>query len=129
MGSATAIPFKNPATATLFELVKSRRTFYDLEAESPIPDSTIDHVVKNAILHVPSSFNTQTTRAILLLKGEHRKLWDATIEIMEGLVAVGQISHEAFCTHTKPKLEGFRGAYGTVCVITPPKAELSLNRL
>lgn len=106
--------FKNPATATLLDLAKARRTYYALKPESPVPDSVVESIVKDSILHVPSSFNTQTTRVVLLLKKEHEKLWDAALEIMEGLVASGAIPKEMFENNTKPKLEGFKNGYGTV---------------
>lgn len=113
MGSIQA-DFKNPATTTLFELVKARRTFYDLKAESPIPNDAIERIVKDAILHVPSSFNTQTSRVTILLGEEHQKVWDIAINAMEKLVAAGHVPKEMFENHTKPKLDGFRAAYGTV---------------
>ncbi|KAJ5768897.1 hypothetical protein N7520_003456 [Penicillium odoratum] len=113
MGS-TAVEFKNPATTTLLELVKSRRTYYGLKGESPISDDAIERIVEDSVLHVPSSFNTQTSRVVLLLKEEHKKVWDIAIRAMEGLVAAGHITKESFETATKPKLESFRAAYGTV---------------
>ncbi|KKK22831.1 hypothetical protein P175DRAFT_0428521 [Aspergillus ochraceoroseus IBT 24754] len=113
MGSIAG-QFKNPATASLLELVKGRRTIYGLKAESPISDEAIESIVKDAVVHVPSSFNTQTSRIVLLLKEEHKKLWDIAISAMEGLVAAGHLSQEAFESSTKPKLEGFRAGYGTV---------------
>lgn len=115
MGS-TAVEFKNPATSTLLELVKSRRTYYDLKAESPISDDAIESIVQDSVLHVPSSFNTQTSRVVLLLKEEHKKVWDIAIGAMEGLVAAGHVPKEMFENHTKPKLDAFRAAYGTVCI-------------
>jgi predicted oxidoreductase (fatty acid repression mutant protein) len=113
MGS-TQVEFNNPATSTLLELVKSRRTYYGLKAESPISDDAIESIVQNSVLHVPSSFNTQTSRVVLLLKEEHQKVWDIAIKAMEGLVAAGQVPKEMYENHTKPKLEAFRAAYGTV---------------
>jgi hypothetical protein len=113
MGSVQ-VEFKNPATSTLLDLVKARRTHYALKAESPISDAAIEKIVQDAVLHVPSSFNTQTSRVVLLLKEEHQKVWDIAISIMEGLVAAGTVPKEMFENHTKPKLEAFRGAYGTV---------------
>jgi predicted oxidoreductase (fatty acid repression mutant protein) len=106
--------FKNPATTTLLELVKSRRTYYGLKAESPISDDAIERIVHDSVLHVPSSFNTQTSRVVLLLKEEHQKVWDIAISAMEGLVAAGHVPKEQFETATKPKLNAFRAAYGTV---------------
>ncbi|KAL4883592.1 Nitroreductase-like protein [Aspergillus karnatakaensis] len=105
---------QNPATATLLKLVQARRIYYSLSAASPVPDAAIEEIMQNAVLHVPSSFNSQTTRVVLLLKDEHQRLWDATIEIMEGLVAVGTVPRESFEGHTRPKLERFRNSYGTV---------------
>ncbi|RAK99427.1 Nitroreductase [Aspergillus ibericus CBS 121593] len=113
MGS-TQPEFKNPATTSLLELVKARRTYYGLKGESPITDDAIEHIVANAVLHVPSSFNTQTSRVVLLLKEEHHKVWDLAISAMEGLVAAGTLPKETFETQTKPKLNAFRAAYGTV---------------
>ncbi|KAL5356084.1 Nitroreductase-like protein [Aspergillus floccosus] len=113
MGSIQ-VEFKNPATSTLLDLVKARRTHYALKAESPISDAAIEKIVEDAVLHVPSSFNTQTSRVVLLLKEEHQKVWDIAINIMEGLVAAGTVPKEMFENHTKPKLEAFRAAYGTV---------------
>ncbi|GLI81423.1 putative nitroreductase [Penicillium ochrochloron] len=113
MGS-TAVEFKNSATSTLLELVKTRRTYYGLKAESPISDDAIESIVQDSVLHVPSSFNTQTSRVVLLLKEEHKKVWDIAIGAMEGLVAAGHVSKEMFENQTKPKLDAFRAAYGTV---------------
>ncbi|KAL2810077.1 Nitroreductase-like protein [Aspergillus granulosus] len=113
MGS-TSVEFKNPATATLLEAVKARRTIYGLKAESPVSDEVIESIVRDAVLHVPSSFNTQTSRVVLLLKDEHKKVWDIALQAMEGLVASGVLPKEAYESSTKPKLEGFRAGYGTV---------------
>lgn len=114
-------PLIPAATAAAFiELAKARRSVYTLSASSPVPDSEIQELVKSAILHVPSSFNTQSTRLVLLLHEEHRKLWDAAIKIfVESKVAPGKMSKEMWETHTKPKLQGFRAAYGTVRISSP----------
>ncbi|OAX80531.1 hypothetical protein ACJ72_05132 [Emergomyces africanus] len=112
-----------PATtrAALLELAKARRSVYKLSAKSPIPDSEIQEIVNSAVLHVPSSFNTQSTRLVLLLHEEHTKLWDMAIKTFkEGLVASGTISKDMWETQTKPKLEGFRAAYGTILFFEDP---------
>ncbi|THC99797.1 hypothetical protein EYZ11_000727 [Aspergillus tanneri] len=113
MGSIQ-VEFKNSATTAILEAVKARRTHYALKAESPISDEAIEHIVQSAVLHVPSSFNTQTSRVVLLLKEEHQKVWDIAISAMEGLVAAGKVPKETFENQTKPKLNAFRAAYGTV---------------
>jgi predicted oxidoreductase (fatty acid repression mutant protein) len=113
MGSIQPV-FKNPATTTLLELAKSRRSIYTLAPESPISDEAIEAIIQDSVLHVPSSFNTQTSRVVLLLKEEHQKLWDIAFNIMETLVAAGQMPRELYENRTKPKLTGFRNGYGTV---------------
>lgn len=114
MGSTT-VEFKNKATTTLLELARNRRTIYRLSNESPISDDAIETIIKDAVLHVPSSFNTQTTRVVLLLGEEHQRLWNITLSVMESLVDAGSVPKELFENHSKPKLNGFRAAYGTVC--------------
>jgi predicted oxidoreductase (fatty acid repression mutant protein) len=123
MGSI-AVEFKNPATSSLLELVKTRRTYYGLKAESPISDDAIERIVEDSVLHVPSSFNTQTSRVVLLLKEEHKKVWDIAISAMEGLVAAGALPQEAYESSTKPKLNAFRAAYGTVSLTSAQYALL-----
>ncbi|OJD28068.1 hypothetical protein ACJ73_00524 [Blastomyces percursus] len=107
--------------AALIELAKARRSVYELSASSPVPDSEIQELVNSAILHVPSSFNTQSTRLVLLLHEEHTKLWDlASKTFEEGMVATGQVPKDMWENRTKPKLEGFRTAYGTILFFEDP---------
>ncbi|PGH02503.1 hypothetical protein AJ79_07616 [Helicocarpus griseus UAMH5409] len=114
-------PTPSSASAALLSLAKARRTIYQLSPTSPVPDSQLQELVNNAALHVPSSFNTQSTRLVLLLHDEHRKLWDVVIKVFEeGLVADGTVPKEAWEGFTKPKLEGLRGGYGTVLFFEDP---------
>lgn len=98
------------SSAPFLETVAARRTYYALSKSSPISDSKIQEIVKQAILHVPSSFNSQSSRAILLVKGEHDKLWDITKTVLKGIVP------EDKWAGTEQRLNGFQGAYGTVCL-------------
>ena len=97
----------SPSTAFL-EAVKARRTIYALSAKSPIPDSKIQEIVEQAVLHTPSSFNSQSTRVVLLVKDEHKKLWDFAKEALKAIVPA-----EAYPA-TEQKLNGFQAGYGTV---------------
>jgi len=95
---------------SFLDAVKSRRTYYALKASSPIPDSRIQELVRTTILEAPSSFNSQSTRLVVLLKAEHEKLWDATKEILRAIVPADKFAA------TEKRIEGFRNAYGTVCI-------------
>ncbi|KAF7927966.1 hypothetical protein EAE99_005343 [Botrytis elliptica] len=97
----------SPSTQFL-NLLKARRTIYALSNKSTIPDSKIQEIVEQSILHVPSSFNSQSTRAVLLLKAEHEKLWDITKEVLKGVVPADKFEG------TAKKIDGFRAGYGTV---------------
>jgi hypothetical protein len=100
---------KMTTTSTTFiDLLKTRRTIYQLKNTSPIPDSKIQEIVEQALLHVPSSFNSQSTRIVLLFKGEHEKLWDIAHDVLKGVVPEAQFEG------TAKKLQGFRAGYGTV---------------
>ncbi|KAJ5164609.1 uncharacterized protein N7500_006439 [Penicillium coprophilum] len=110
----------SPKMSALIDLAKNRRTIYKLGKKSPVPDSKIEELVNAAILHVPSAFNTQSTRLVVLLHDQHDRLWDIAIEAFEGLVKGGKISQEMWEKQTLPKLLGFKGAYGTVLFYEDP---------
>jgi predicted oxidoreductase (fatty acid repression mutant protein) len=57
---------------------------------------------------VPSSFNSQTTRSILLLGAEHDRLWEMVKEVIRGVLPA-----EKFPPIEK-KVDGFKAGYGTV---------------
>lgn len=62
---------------------------------------------------MPSSFNSQSARLVVLLKEEHTKFWDIVTDILKTLVP------EDAWEHTGQRLSGFQNAYGTVrCTIT-----------
>jgi uncharacterized protein len=88
--------------------VKARRTYYPLKKESPIDDKRIQEIVSEAVLHAPSSFNSQSTRVVVLLKEEHEKLWEIA------KTAVKAVAPPAQYATTEKKLEMFQGAYGSV---------------
>ena len=110
----------------LIQAAQNRRTIYKLGKNSPVPDAKIEELVNAAILNVPSSFNTQSTRLVVLLKEEHERLWDIAASTFEGLVASGAVPEETFKNQTLPKLQMFKAAYGTVC---PRLARKQVNKI
>ncbi|KAL2786095.1 Nitroreductase-like protein [Aspergillus keveii] len=105
---------------SLIDLAKSRRSIYKLGKNSPVPDSTIEEIIETAILHTPSSFNTQSTRLVLLLHNEHERLWDITIQTLGALVATGAITEDMWRKSTLPKLQSLKAAYGTILFYEDP---------
>jgi hypothetical protein len=99
----------NMSAQPFLDTMVKRRTYYALKNESPVSDARIQEIIKHTILHVPSSFNSQSSRVMLLVKAEHEKLWDIVKEVLKAVVPEDQFDA------TEKKLNGFRAGYGTVC--------------
>jgi predicted oxidoreductase (fatty acid repression mutant protein) len=95
-------------SAPLLEAIKNRRTIYALKKESTISDAKVQEIINHVILHTPSSFNSQTTRVVLLVKEEHTKLWEIAKEILKSIVPADHYPA------TEQRLNGFQAGYGTV---------------
>ncbi|KAL2858038.1 Nitroreductase-like protein [Aspergillus pseudoustus] len=109
-----------PRTNILVELAKARRTIYQLGKNSPVPDSKIEELVNAAVLNVPSAFNTQSTRLVVLLHREHEHLWDIAIDVFQNLVKTGAIPEQVWQKQTLPKLQGFKAGVGTILFYEDP---------
>jgi len=110
--TSTSVSDAQPSAANsdaFLEAIRTRRTIYTLEKSSPISDDKIEAIVKDAIKHVPSSFNSQTTRALVLLHGSHTKLWSTIAH--DTLKAI--VPADAFSA-TEQKLNAFSAGYGSV---------------
>ena len=66
------------------EAIQHRRTHYGIGNNSPISDNEIHEIIKTAVTHVPSAFNSQSTRIVLLQGESHKKLWEI-VKDMENL--------------------------------------------
>ncbi|KAI1753356.1 Nitroreductase-like protein [Xylaria castorea] len=95
-------------SATLIEAFKARRSFYQLNKELPVPKDKITSIVQENLIQIPSSFNSQSNRVLVLYGAEHDKLWDITSEVLKPLVPAD--SWEA----TSKRNAGFKAAAGTV---------------
>jgi predicted oxidoreductase (fatty acid repression mutant protein) len=104
---------------SFFEAVKSRRTYYQLNKTSPLSDEQITKLAEESLLHVPSSFNSQSTRLVVLLNKDHDQFWDFVLEVLKPIVPAEQFSA------TEQKIGGFKAAYGTVSPIpTSPATDI-----
>src|ERR1700722_18360519 len=56
--------------------LQTRRTHYGLSKESTVSDARLRSIIQTAIIHVPSPFNSQNGRVVLLLGKESDKLWE-----------------------------------------------------
>lgn len=91
-----------------YTAVKDRRTIYGIGKESTISDQRILDIINEAVKHAPTAFNSQSSRAVLLLGEHHNKLWDITKETLRKIVP-----KESFA-QTEGKINSFHNGYGTV---------------
>ena len=91
-----------------YEAIKERRSIYAISKESPISDERIQEIVEDIVKHVPSAFNSQTTRTVILLGEFHDKLWDITMEALRKIVPANNFAS------TEAKINSFKSGYGTV---------------
>lgn len=96
-------------TRNFKEALKHRRTSYNISNSSPVSDNEIKEIIDFAVTNVPSAFNSQTTRVVLLLGENHTKLWDITKDTLRKIVP-----EEAF-GQTEAKINNsFNCGYGTI---------------
>lgn len=93
----------------LQQLVEKRRSIYALSNQLPVSNEEIVKLVEHTLLHTPSSFNSQSTRIVVLFADDHKKLWDITEETLKVIVG----DDDKF-KGTKDKIAGFRAGAGTV---------------
>jgi predicted oxidoreductase (fatty acid repression mutant protein) len=95
--------------STYWNVVKGRRSFYAINKEQVTADERIEEIVGEAVKHVPSPFNSQSARVVVLLGEQHDRLWDLTkAELKKILPAEG---YQA----TEDKINGlFRSGYGSL---------------
>ncbi|MEK4762750.1 nitroreductase family protein [Viridibacillus sp. FSL E2-0187] len=88
--------------------VEERRSIYVINNEAIVSDERIQEIVEHAVKHTPSSFNSQTARAVVLLGEQHSKLWSITTETLRQVVPANDFSP------TEEKMNMFGAGYGTV---------------
>jgi predicted oxidoreductase (fatty acid repression mutant protein) len=55
--------------------IATRRTNYAITPKSSVSDEKLEAIIKHCVLHCPTSFNTQSSRAVLVIGAENTKLW------------------------------------------------------
>ena len=107
---------------TFKEALENRRSYYAIDNQSPINDDQIQEIIDFAIKHVPSAFNSQSTRIVLLLGQHHLKLWDIVKETLRGMVPADKFGP------TDNKINSFAAGYGTVLFFEDEKVVEKLQQ-
>lgn len=90
------------------EIYQKRRTQYALGKNLDVSNEQIIELVKEAVRQAPSSFNSQSSRAVILLGEQSELFWELTKEALRPLVPA-----DVF-VNTENKLASFAAGAGTV---------------
>lgn len=110
-------------TKNLKDAIKDRRSYYQISNASPVSDERIKSIIEHVLIHTPSSFNSQSTRLVLLLGDNHKQLWEITKAELKKV----SVSEEAFKA-TEMKVDtSFGAGHGTVLFFEDQTAFTSLK--
>lgn len=90
------------------KLFTKRRSQYALGKNVELSQEQLTQLIKEAVRQAPSSFNSQSSRAVILFGEQSDKFWELTKEALRPLVPA-----EAFSA-TENKLKSFAAGVGTV---------------
>lgn len=93
---------------SFIELMKERRSVYNLGNNIKKSKEELNALVLRAVELSPSSFNSQSSRVVILWGNHSHKLWDIAKDKLKAL-----ISEEAFKS-TSEKLDSFARGSGTI---------------
>ena len=113
---------KSQQLQKLQQLAEQRRSIYALGNQLPVSHEEVVKLVEHAILHTPSSFNSQSTRVIILFGEEHQKLWQIAEDTLRAIVN----DDEQFVS-TKQKMDSFKAGAGTVLFFEDRKVVKSMQ--
>jgi hypothetical protein len=99
-----------PSAPTSFtDLIKVRRTHYSLSDTLPIDKEKVTSLIGELIQAVPSAYNSQSNRAVVLFGEQHTELWDRLATVVEE-----RTPQKQWGEYTSKRFSGFRGGAGTV---------------
>lgn len=93
---------------SFLDKIKQRRSIYAIGKNVALEQNKIEDIIKDAVKHSPSSFNSQSSRVVILFGESHHKFWNIVRETLRKIVPA-----EAFAG-TNAKLDSFSAGLGTV---------------
>lgn len=92
----------------MLQMLTKRRTQYSLGKKLPISNSEVDTFIRQSVRLAPSSFNSQSSRAVILFGAQSDKFWSKVAEALRPLVPAADLPA------TQAKIESFAKGAGTV---------------
>ena len=93
---------------SFLDYIKQRRTIYAVGKNVALTPEKIESVIKEAVNHSPSAFNSQTSRIVTLFGESHLQFWNIVRETLRKIVP------EAAFEGTNTRINSFAAGYGTV---------------
>ncbi|HIY70123.1 MAG TPA: nitroreductase family protein [Candidatus Luteimonas excrementigallinarum] len=90
------------------DIARKRRTQYALGNDLPLGQEHVTALIQEAVRQAPSSFNSQSSRALILHGAQSVKFWDIVKDELRKIVPA-----DAFPT-TEKKIDSFAAGAGTV---------------
>jgi predicted oxidoreductase (fatty acid repression mutant protein) len=90
-------------------LIEQRRTIYALARKVEQTPEYLTDLIQNSIRESPSSFNSQSSRAVILFHAEHEKFWNFVKQELQSYAA-----DETAAAKTASKMDSFAAGMGTV---------------
>ena len=89
--------------------IMARRSNYSLTNQSTLSDKELEEFIDFAVQHVPSAYNSQSTRIVLLLHKHHQRFWDLVKQELKKVASEGgYLQAEAKIDHS------LASGYGTI---------------
>lgn len=106
-----------------YNLQKKRRSIYALGKNITKTDEEIYDVIKKSVRESPTSFNSQSVRAVVLFGASNNKLWNITLDKLHEVSK----SEDAFEKTANKVNNSFKSGIGTVLLYTDEKVVKNLK--
>lgn len=93
---------------SFIEQISKRRSIYAIGKNITLDNDAIESLIKDVVKQSPSSFNSQSSRAVILFGDSHTQFWNIVLDTLAKMVP-----EQAFAS-TKAKMESFIAGHGTV---------------
>ena len=103
------------------EAVAHRRSYYHLDSREMVNDSEVVNIIDELLTTIPSPFNVQSARIVLLLDEQHREFWHIVLDTLRHVTPPERFAK------TQQKVErAFFSGHGTILFY---EDEDALNRM
>ena len=87
------------------EMIKNRRSVYNLNRQLPIFEDKVIEIVNDAVRYVPDAFNMKSQRVVVVVGHKNDEFWNAVYDTL--VVASGG-------RFSRDRTDSFMEGYGTI---------------